>query len=195
VYTKHQKLPQTSKHYKQSSLHSSVLAIVRVPFGVSASVASSLCGVLSFRGFILVGRECVPVGGGRKASLALGLARPVCRAPVPVDRGVPRSSEGAGAPRRSLCDDWDVYYERGREPKESIIKYEAARSEGDYRRKVLMIGTFFFLIVGGLYSVTALRKLTMRVTVIYSPRAPRSLPRGGKKNYYERGPTRAHYAR
>ena len=32
-------------------------------------------------------------------------------------------------------DDWDVYYERGRKPKESIIKYEAARSEGDYRRK------------------------------------------------------------
>ena len=35
-------------------------------------------------------------------------------------------------------DDWDVYYERGRKPKESIIKYEAARSEGDYRRKVLL---------------------------------------------------------
>ena len=33
-------------------------------------------------------------------------------------------------------DDWDVYYERGRKPKESIIKYEAARSECDYRRKV-----------------------------------------------------------
>ena len=29
-------------------------------------------------------------------------------------------------------DDWDVYYERGRKPKESIIKYEATRSEGDY---------------------------------------------------------------
>ena len=42
-----------------------------------------------------------------------------------------RRSEGEG-------DDWDVYYERGREPKESIIKYEAARSEGDYRRKVLL---------------------------------------------------------
>jgi len=40
VYTK---LPQTSKHYKQSSLHSSVLVIVGVPFGV-----------LSLRGFILV---------------------------------------------------------------------------------------------------------------------------------------------
>ena len=26
----------------------------------------------------------------------------------------------------------DVYYERGRKPKESIIKYEATRSEGDY---------------------------------------------------------------
>ena len=75
MYTKHQKLPQTSKHYKQSSLHSSVLVIAVVPFGVSASVASSLCGVLSFRGFILVGRECVRVGGGRKASLALGLTR------------------------------------------------------------------------------------------------------------------------
>ena len=25
-------------------------------------------------------------------------------------------------------DDWDVYYERGRKPKESITKYEAARS-------------------------------------------------------------------
>jgi len=36
------------------------------------------------------------------------------------------------------ADDWDVYYERGRKPKESIIKYEAARSEGDYRRKVLL---------------------------------------------------------
>jgi len=35
-------------------------------------------------------------------------------------------------------DDWDVYYERGRKPKESIIKHEAARSEGDYRRKVLL---------------------------------------------------------
>jgi len=35
-------------------------------------------------------------------------------------------------------DDWDVYYERGRKPKESIIKYEATRSEGDYRRKVLL---------------------------------------------------------
>ena len=44
VYTKHQKLPQTSKHYKQSSLYSSVLVIVGVPFGVPASVASSLCG-------------------------------------------------------------------------------------------------------------------------------------------------------
>ena len=32
----------------------------------------------------------------------------------------------------------DVYYERGRKPKESIIKYEATRSEGDYRRKVLL---------------------------------------------------------
>ena len=34
----------------------------------------------------------------------------------------------------SACvgDDWDVYYERGRKPKESIIKYEATRSEGDY---------------------------------------------------------------
>jgi len=32
-------------------------------------------------------------------------------------------------------DDWDVYYERGRKPKESIIKYEAARSEGDYRKE------------------------------------------------------------
>ena len=40
MYTKHQNLPQTSKHYKQSSLHSSVLVIVGVPFGVSASVAS-----------------------------------------------------------------------------------------------------------------------------------------------------------
>jgi len=65
----------------------------------SASVASSLCGVLSFRGFVLVRRECVRVGGGPKASLAPGLTRPVCRAPVPVDRGVPRSSEGAGAPK------------------------------------------------------------------------------------------------
>ena len=36
------------------------------------------------------------------------------------------------------ADDWDVYYERGRKPKESIMKYEAARSEGDYRRKVLL---------------------------------------------------------
>jgi len=34
VYTKHRKLPLTSKHYKQSSLHSSVLVIVGVPFGV-----------------------------------------------------------------------------------------------------------------------------------------------------------------
>jgi len=59
VYTKHQKLPQTSKHYKQSSLHSSVLVIVGVPFGVSASVASSLCGVLGFRGFILVKKYIV----------------------------------------------------------------------------------------------------------------------------------------
>ena len=99
VYTKHQNLPQTSNHYKQSSLHSSVLVVVGVPFGVSASVASSLCGVLSFRGVLRVGRECVRVGGGREASLALGLTRPVCRAPVPVDRGVPRSSEGAGAPK------------------------------------------------------------------------------------------------
>jgi hypothetical protein len=32
-----------------------------------------------------------------------------------------------------FSDDWDVYYERARKPKESIIKYEAARSEGDYR--------------------------------------------------------------
>ena len=35
-------------------------------------------------------------------------------------------------------DDWDVYYERGRKPKESILKYEATRSEGDYWRKVLL---------------------------------------------------------
>jgi hypothetical protein len=61
--------------------------------------------------------------------------------------------------RESIWDDWDVYYERERKPKESIIKYEAARSEGDYRR------LHIFLIVGGLYSVTALRKLTRRVTV------------------------------
>ena len=33
---------------------------------------------------------------------------------------------------------WDVYYERGRKPKQSIIKHEATRSEGDYRRKVLL---------------------------------------------------------
>ena len=32
-------------------------------------------GVLSFRDFVLVGRECVRVGGGPKASLALGLTR------------------------------------------------------------------------------------------------------------------------
>jgi len=44
VYTKHQNLPQTSKHYQQSSLHSSVRVIVGVPFSV-----------LSFRGFILGG--------------------------------------------------------------------------------------------------------------------------------------------
>jgi len=37
-------------------------------------------------------------------------------------------SEGRNKATR---DDWDVYYERGRKPKESIIKYEAARSEGD----------------------------------------------------------------
>jgi hypothetical protein len=30
-----------------------------------------------------------------------------------------------------VVDDWDVYYERGRKPKESIIKYEATKSEGD----------------------------------------------------------------
>jgi len=34
VYTKHQNLPQTSKHYEQSSLRASVLVIVGVPFGV-----------------------------------------------------------------------------------------------------------------------------------------------------------------
>ena len=37
-----------------------------------------------------------------------------------------------------MHDDWDVYYERGRKPKESILTYEATRSEGDYRRKVLL---------------------------------------------------------
>ncbi len=37
-----------------------------------------------------------------------------------------------------FIDDWDVYYERGRKPKESLLKYEATRSEGDYRRKVLL---------------------------------------------------------
>ena len=68
MYTKHQKLPQTSKHYKESSLHLSVRVIVGVTFGVSASVASSLCGVLSFRGFILVGRERFRMGGGSGAS-------------------------------------------------------------------------------------------------------------------------------
>ena len=46
MYTK---LPQTSKHYKQSSLHSSVLVIVGVPFSV-----------LSFRGFVLVRRPQLP---------------------------------------------------------------------------------------------------------------------------------------
>jgi hypothetical protein len=40
--------------------------------------------------------------------------------------------------RRELDDDWDVYYERGRKPKESKTKYEAARSENDYRRTVLL---------------------------------------------------------
>ena len=40
--------------------------------------------------------------------------------------------------RVGFNDDWDVYYERGRKPKYSIIKYEATRSEGDYRRKVLL---------------------------------------------------------
>ena len=34
-----------------------------------------------------------------------------------------RASEGGGR---------DVYYERGRKPKESILKDEATRSEGDY---------------------------------------------------------------
>ena len=38
-------------------------------------------------------------------------------------------------------DDWDVYYDRGRKPKESKTKDEAARSEGDYRnRKMLLAG-------------------------------------------------------
>jgi len=37
--------------------------------------------------------------------------------------------------------DWDIYYERGRKPKESKTKdgaSQAARSEDDYRRKVLL---------------------------------------------------------
>ena len=37
-----------------------------------------------------------------------------------------------------VLDDWDVYYERGRKPRYSIINYEAARSEVDCRRKVLL---------------------------------------------------------
>ena len=44
----------------------------------------------------------------------------------------PASGEGAGG------DDLDVYYERGRRPKESRMKYEAMRSKGDYRREVLL---------------------------------------------------------
>ncbi len=36
------------------------------------------------------------------------------------------------------CDDWDVYYERLRSSRESVMKNEATRSEGDYRRKVLL---------------------------------------------------------
>jgi len=51
-----------------------------------------------FRGFVLVRRECVRVGGGPKASLALGLTRPVCPAPVPVDLGVP-----PGPPKGRRC--------------------------------------------------------------------------------------------
>jgi len=42
----------------------------------SASVASSLCGVLIFRGFVLVRRECVRVGPqGQPQSLRFGAAR------------------------------------------------------------------------------------------------------------------------
>ena len=44
----------------------------------------------------------------------------------------PASGEGASG------DDLDVYYERGRRPKESRMKYEAMRSKGDYRREVLL---------------------------------------------------------
>ena len=44
-------------------------------------------------------------------------------------------------------DDWDFYYERGRRPNLSISKYEATRSEGDYRRRVLralmVLGAYF----------------------------------------------------
>jgi hypothetical protein len=45
-------------------------------------VASSLCGVLSFRGVLRVGRECVRVGGGRE---------PLSRGNCGIDsRGAPR---------------------------------------------------------------------------------------------------------
>ena len=45
----------------------------------------------------------------------------------------PRSWNGEGEVVEESADDWDVYYERGRKPKESITKYEAARSEGATR--------------------------------------------------------------
>ena len=41
-------------------------------------------------------------------------------------------SQTATEARRIEAPGRDVYYERGRKPKESIIKYEATRSEGDY---------------------------------------------------------------
>ena len=57
---------------------------------------------------------------------------------LPIRHVVARGPIGAYLYVLTYCGDWDVYYERGRKPEESILKYEATRSEGDYRRKVLL---------------------------------------------------------
>jgi len=89
-----------------------------------------------------------PRGGHQVASLDLipwksrGVVEPeaggVCSAVRRVSRERERERRLLLSWAKAGKDDWDVCHERGRKPKESIIKNEDARSEGDYRRNVLL---------------------------------------------------------
>ncbi len=64
-------------------------------------------------------------------------------------RGEGAKALGEGGVGVGVCVGREVYYERGRKPKESILKAEATRSEGDYpeegaTRALMRYRCFFF---------------------------------------------------